>query len=158
MKYTRNQFLKLTGLAVPGAITVAGAGSFINSPSVNDVKLNLALASYTLRSFSLDDTIKMTLRLGLTNISLKSMHMPLESNAEDIKKMAEKVRSAGLNLYGAGVIYMKTAQEVETVFAIFFISSALLSNGMCIDFKEMLVRPSLSVILMVSSRLKLRSV
>ena len=117
MKYTRNEFLKLTGIGISGAIPVAAAGSFINSPSVNDVKLNLALASYTLRSFSLDDTIKMTLRLGLTNISLKAMHMPLESSADDLKKIAEKVRSAGLNLYGAGVIYMKTEQEVENTFA-----------------------------------------
>jgi sugar phosphate isomerase/epimerase len=31
--------------------------------------------------------------------------------------MAAKVRSAGLNLYGAGVIYMKTPQEVESTFA-----------------------------------------
>jgi sugar phosphate isomerase/epimerase len=45
------------------------------------------------------------------------MHMPLESSAEDIKQLAEKVRNAGLDLYGAGVVYMKTQQEVETTFA-----------------------------------------
>lgn len=43
--------------------------------------------------------------------------MPLESSADDIKKIAEKVRSAGLDLYAAGVIYMKTQQEVEATFA-----------------------------------------
>jgi sugar phosphate isomerase/epimerase len=56
-------------------------------------------------------------RVGLLNIALKSMHMPLESSAEDIKKVAAQFRSEGLNLYGAGVIYMKTAQEVENAFA-----------------------------------------
>ncbi len=117
MKYSRNEFLKLTGLAIPGALTLGGAGQFINPPSVSHTTLNLALASYTLRNFKLEEAIKMTLRLGFTAISLKSMHMPLESSAEDIKAIAAKVRMAGLNLYGAGVIYMKTAQEVENVFA-----------------------------------------
>jgi sugar phosphate isomerase/epimerase len=45
------------------------------------------------------------------------MHMPLESSADDIKAIAAKVRDAGLNLYGAGVVNMKTQQEVETAFA-----------------------------------------
>lgn len=112
MKYTRNEFLKLAGVGFTGA-----AISRIDQPIRKDVKFKLGLASYTLRSFSIEDTIKMTLRLGLTSISLKSFHMPLESSAVDIKKIAEKVRSAGLNLYGAGVIYMKTAQEVESTFA-----------------------------------------
>jgi sugar phosphate isomerase/epimerase len=44
------------------------------------------------------------------------MHLPLESSPEEIKRTAGKVRDAGLNLYGAGVIYMKTKQEAETAF------------------------------------------
>jgi inosose dehydratase len=117
MKYTRNEFLKLTGLGLSGTALAAAASGFTNHPHDKDVKFKLGLASYTFRSFSLDDTIKMSKRLGLTGISLKAMHMPLESTADDIKKMAEKIRSAGLNLYGAGVIYMKTTQEVEAAFA-----------------------------------------
>src|SRR3977135_435807 len=117
MKYTRNEFLKLTGIGISGTITNAATGGFINLDSANDEQLNFGLTSYTFRAFSLDDDIKMALRLGLTNISLKDMHMPLESSADDIKKIAGKVRDAGLNLYGAGVIYMKTQLEVEAAFA-----------------------------------------
>jgi inosose dehydratase len=117
MKYTRNEFLKLTGMGISGVVTNAATGSFVDPSSDNDVKLNFGLTSYTFRNFTLDDTIKMALRLGLTNISLKAMHMPLESSADDIKKIAEKVRGAGLNLYGAGVIDMKTQGEVEAAFA-----------------------------------------
>ena len=112
MKYTRNEFLKLTGIGLTG-VAISG----IDQQNSRDVKLKLGLASYTFRSFSLEDTIKMTLRLGLTSISLKSMHMHLESSAEDIKKIAGKVRSAGIDLYAAGVIYMKTPKEVEATFA-----------------------------------------
>lgn len=112
MNYTRNEFLKLTGVGLTGA-----AVSGIDLSESKDVKFKLGLASYTFRSFSIEDTIKMTLRLGLTSIALKSFHMPHESSAADIKKISEKVRNSGLNLYGAGVIYMKTAKEVESTFA-----------------------------------------
>jgi sugar phosphate isomerase/epimerase len=113
MKYTRNEFLKLSGAAA----MVAGGGLTTRFVPSNDTRLTLSLASYTFRNFSLDDTIKMAKRLDFTGIALKSNHLPLESSPEDIKKAAEKVRSSGLILYGAGVIYMKTAQEVETAFA-----------------------------------------
>lgn len=112
MKYTRNEFLKLTGVAA-----IAATGSLPDFAPRKDEKLKLGLASYTFRNFSLDDTIRMTKKLGLESIGLKSMHMPLESSADDIKKIAGKIRAAGLNLYGAGVIYMKTPQEVENAFA-----------------------------------------
>jgi inosose dehydratase len=118
MKYTRNEFLKLSGLGIAGATVIPSTKGFADNAETRyeNENLNLGVTSYTFRSFSLDDTIKMTLRLGLANISLKSMHMPLESSAEEIKSTAEKVRNAGLNLYGAGVIYMKTQQEVEGAF------------------------------------------
>ena len=90
MKYTRNEFLKLTGMGISGVVTNAATGSFVDPSSGNDVKLNFGLTSYTFRNFTLDDTIKMTLRLGLTNISLKAMHMPLESSADDIKRSRKK--------------------------------------------------------------------
>jgi len=117
MNYTRNEFLKLTGLSAAGVMTATTDRSFAKDPEANDFKFTLGLASYTTRNFSLDDTIKWMLRLGLTSVSLKEMHMPLNASADDIKKIADKVRNAGLKLYGAGVIYMKTAQEVENTFA-----------------------------------------
>ncbi|MEP7142534.1 MAG: sugar phosphate isomerase/epimerase [Ferruginibacter sp.] len=117
MKYTRNEFLKLAGLGIPGTAMGAAPGNFIGPATGNDLNLNFGLTSYTFRNFNLDDTIKMTLRLGIKSISLKAMHMPLESSADEIKKITEKVRAAGLDLYGAGVIYMKTPQEVEVAFA-----------------------------------------
>jgi sugar phosphate isomerase/epimerase len=117
MKYTRNEFLRLTGIGVTSAAALGVGNKHTVDHANKETQLKLGLTSYTFRSFSLDDTIKMALRLDLKNISLKNMHMPLESPADDIKKIAEKVRSAGLNLYGAGVIYMKTPQEVEAAFA-----------------------------------------
>src|SRR5690606_27594282 len=73
-------------------------------------------ASYTLRELSLDNTLAVCNRLGLKAIALKSMHLPLDSSPETIKATAEKVRAAGIDLYGAGVIYMKSEAEVNTAF------------------------------------------
>ncbi len=58
----------------------------------------------------------MAQRLGLTNIALKSMHLPLDSSAQEIKAATDKIKKAGLKLYGAGVIYMKTSEEVDQAF------------------------------------------
>lgn len=114
MKITRGQFLKTVGLSATA--TFATASGFSSPASAMEAKFKLGLASYTLRKLNLDEVIDVCKRLGLSTVALKSMHMPLESSAEDIKAMAGKVREAGLNLYGAGVIYMKTKQEVNDAF------------------------------------------
>jgi len=80
------------------------------------IPFELGIASYTFREFSLEDTIAMTARLDIKNLCLKSMHMPLDSSPEEIKSMAARVREAGINLYGGGVIYMSSAEEVENAF------------------------------------------
>jgi len=79
-------------------------------------QFELGITSYSLRKFSLDDAIAMTKRLGLTNIALKSMHLPLNSSPEQITAVVDKVKKAGLNLYGCGVVYMKNADQVNQAF------------------------------------------
>lgn len=120
MSLTRNKFLKVLGVTAAGTLTGAGMSPAIaqagNLRKPADTDLKLGLASYTLRKLNLDEVISVSKRLGLNNIALKSMHMPLESSKEEIKSMAGKIKSAGLNLYGAGVIYMKTKDEVEKAF------------------------------------------
>ncbi|MEZ4827492.1 MAG: sugar phosphate isomerase/epimerase family protein [Bacteroidia bacterium] len=116
MNLSRKNFLRTLGL---GAGTLAGASLLpgFRSSSAVAQPLTLGLASYTLREFSLDETIAMTLRVNLTHIALKSMHLPLDSTENQIRTAAKKVRDAGLNLYGAGVIYMKTEEQVDQAFA-----------------------------------------
>lgn len=112
MKQTRLNFLKSIGL---GAI-ITGTSSDVFSQKTIKSDLILGLASYTLREYSLADTIKYTKQLGLSHIALKSMHLPLDSTPEFLAESAKKVRDAGLILYGAGVIYMKTEAEVSHAF------------------------------------------
>ena len=77
---------------------------------------SLGMASYTFRKFGLEETIAMTKRLGLQRIALKNFHLPLNSSDEEIKRVAKKVRDAGLDLYGCGVVYMKDEAEVHNAF------------------------------------------
>tara|TARA_R110002050_G_scaffold67924_4_gene147316 strand:+ start:7051 stop:7908 length:858 start_codon:yes stop_codon:yes gene_type:complete len=122
MQYSRNSFLKALGLG-----GLLATGSVLTASPFRDILgitnigteargLTLGLASYSTRKFSLDETLAMANRLNLKQIALKSMHMPLESSEEDIKNITAKFEKAGIGLYGGGVIYMKTAQEVENAF------------------------------------------
>lgn len=116
MKFSRSEFLK-TGMLGLGSALMPASSVSSSEKSMPAETLNLGLASYTLRKLNLDDTIAVSKRLGLQKIALKSMHLPLNASADELKSMAAKVSAAGLQLYGAGVIYMKTQDEVLQAFS-----------------------------------------
>ena len=119
-RLARREFLKSGALGMMAAsFDAGGKGRVLSKKSGGGGKarrFGLGLASYTLREFSLEQTIDMTKRLGLERIVLKSMHLPLESPEPDITAAAQKVRAAGLDLYGCGVVYMTSEAEVEQGF------------------------------------------
>ncbi|WP_339810597.1 TIM barrel protein [uncultured Imperialibacter sp.] len=116
MTLNRKDFLRTAGLAGAGMV-LAPTLSSAKPARASKYTFQLGLASYTFREFSLDTTIEYTKRLGISKIALKSMHLPLDSSEADIKAAAKKIADAGLELYGAGVIYMKTEAEVNQAFA-----------------------------------------
>jgi len=120
-KHSRRAFLQTSALG----LAVAGTGPVLTACSSQgkkeeekkcEILFQLGIASYTFRKFSLEDTLVMTARLGIKNLCFKSFHLPLESTAEQIAGVVAKVKEAGLNLYGGGVIYMTSEQEVHTTF------------------------------------------
>ena len=118
MQSSRRNFLRLSGACLMAtqapSLLAAHPASSENSP---ELPFELGIASYTFREFSLEETIAMTARLGIPKLCLKSMHMPLDSTADEIKALAATVNKAGIDLYGGGVIYMKTMEEVDSAFA-----------------------------------------
>jgi sugar phosphate isomerase/epimerase len=86
-------------------------------PAKRTLPLRLALASYTLRNFDLDKTLAMTQRVGLDAICLKSFHLPLNATPAQIQAVVEQVKTAGIRLYGGGVIPMDNEAEVNQAFA-----------------------------------------
>lgn len=79
--------------------------------------LKLGLTTYTLRKFSLDQAIEMTVAAGVKYISLKDVHLPLKSTPEERKAARAKIEAAGLTLMGGGVIYLKNDEaEIRNAF------------------------------------------
>jgi sugar phosphate isomerase/epimerase len=114
----RRNFIKATGLgiaaaAVPGLATASVSQS---ESSKSEFGFQLGVASYSLREFPLEQALDMTVRCSINQIAFKSMHLPLDSDKETIKKAVALCKQKGLNLYGGGVIYMKTKAEVDQAF------------------------------------------
>ncbi len=118
MHFSRRNFLRLSGAGLaasqtPGLFAAPGREY---GESATNIPFQLGIASYTFREFSLEDTIAMTGRLKVPKLCLKSMHLPLDASPEELQTSAAKVRDAGIELYGAGVVYMKDRGEVDNAF------------------------------------------
>ena len=120
---TRRDFLKIAGAGTAaslaclgGETTAATAGPAKPAAVKRDRPLKLALASYTLRKFDLDQTLAMTNRVGMKAVCLKAFHLPLEATPDEIAAAVAKVKEAGILLYGGGVIGMKNEEQVNQAF------------------------------------------
>ncbi len=113
----RRTFLKAAGLGI-AAVSVPGLApaSVMQSEAPKTFGFQLGVASYSLRNFSQEEALDMTLRCGINRIAFKSMHLPLDSDKATIQKAVELCKQKGITLYGGGVIYMKTKDEVDQAF------------------------------------------
>lgn len=114
----RRNFLKAAGIgmaaaAVPGLANAASGNAEVNKGK-SDIKLGVA--SYSLRKFSTEEALDMTVRCGVNRITFKDMHLPLDSDEETIQKTVELCRKKGVTLYGAGVVYMRSPEDVDRAF------------------------------------------
>ena len=117
MNLSRRNFLRLSGTGLLASQTPVLLTARQNrAAEKTKIPFELGIASYTFREFSLEETIAMTVRVGIRKLCLKSMHMPLDSTAAEIKEMVSKIDAAGLDLYGGGVIYMTSVEEVNNAF------------------------------------------
>ncbi len=115
---SRRNFLRASGLGL-AAVTVPGLAKATVSSSVgskSEFSFKLGVASYTLREFTQEQALDMTLRCGVNRITFKSMHLPLDSDKATIEKAVALCKKKGITLYGGGVIYMKTKAEVDQAF------------------------------------------
>jgi len=119
----KNNLSRRSFLATSGTTLATGSISFSKTgaaqpgvPAKKPSKLVLGMASYTFRTFKLEEAISMTKRLGLTRLSLKDMHLPLTLSDADIKAAISLVKNAGIEPYSCGVVYMKSEQEVNRAF------------------------------------------
>jgi inosose dehydratase len=123
---SRRHFLQWAGLGAAASLTAGRA--LADEPSKDEKpepsaakppagrKYELGLASYTFYHFSLDEALAMTKRVGLKHICLKDAHLPMKCSPEQIAKVVAKVKAAGLDLYGGGVISMRKPADVDQAF------------------------------------------
>ncbi len=117
-RFSRRDALKLAGLsaaAVPLSELLGQNGRAAPGPA--GVRFVLGIASYTFRAFPLAQVIQMTQRVGIRNLTLKEMHLPLRSTDAEIDSVVETLKASGIELTGCGVIYMKSEAEVLRAFA-----------------------------------------
>jgi sugar phosphate isomerase/epimerase len=114
----RRNFLKTAGIgmaaaALPGLANAAAGNAEVKMGKDN---IQLGVASYTLRKFPTEEALDMTVRCGVNRITFKDMHLPLDSDNETIKKTVELCKKKGVTLYGAGVVYMRSKEDVDRAF------------------------------------------
>lgn len=112
----RRKFLKVAAIGIT-AVNVP-FHSLANSENHKGEKFRfkLGVASYTLRKFSTEQALDITLRCGVNRITFKSMHLPLDASDESIKNTVALCKQKGAQLYGCGVVTMKTKADVDQAF------------------------------------------
>lgn len=113
---SRRKFLQTTALS----FTAAGLSPIIKAadaiPTQAKKLLDVGMAGYTFLNFNVDQTIAMMKRVGVNFLSIKEFHLPLNSTPEKIGEVKQKFIEGGITIYAAGVIYMKTKEEVDRAF------------------------------------------
>ncbi|GHT37096.1 hypothetical protein FACS189435_1360 [Bacteroidia bacterium] len=120
MKQNRRTFFKqgLAGAAMIGAAPLLNAMPDPVKPK-SPLQKNpffIGMAGFTFAQFDLDTTLKTMQRLDVRYLCIKDFHLPLNSNAEQIKAFHEKCASFNVKGYAVGPIYMKSEAEVDNAF------------------------------------------
>ncbi len=119
---SRRSFIQKSALGIAGSVAIPFLGksafhtSDDTSGSLAGSELPVGVAGYTFAKFDLDQSIVMMKRIGISNLSVKEIHLPLNSSDEKIKEAMDKFKNAGINVYTVGVIYMKTKEAVDQAF------------------------------------------
>ena len=119
---SRRQFLKLagTGMLAAGVTSVYSMpgeqkGKPVQGKKAADL-FGIGMAGYTFIQVPVERAIEIMQKVGVVNLSLKDVYMPMNSTQEQITSVMAKFREAGINVYTLGVIYMKSQQAVDQAF------------------------------------------
>ena len=119
MSNQRRNFLQKSFLSLAGASLLPGLPAMAGEKSSTDkaAPLQIGIAGFTFYRFSVDQSIAMMKRVGVTNLSLKEIHLPIAASDSQISEVVGKYKAGGINVYTVGVIYMKTKEAVDNAFA-----------------------------------------
>lgn len=117
---SRRSFIQQTTLGLAAAATL---NTPLTSLAANKAagadktpQLPLGIAGYTFAKIPIDPAIGMMKRINVLNLSIKDVHLPLNSTEEKIRSTVAQFKENGINIYTVGVIYMKSKEAVDQAF------------------------------------------
>ena len=113
----RRFFLKSSATVVSAVVlkpSFAMAG--LSERAATKADLQIGIAGYSFIKLSVEDAITITRKTGITEISIKDKHIPLNTTKEEALAIIEKFKKNGINIYAAGMITMKTEQDIDRAF------------------------------------------
>jgi len=121
MTSNRRTFFKKTGLGVTALAATPLLGKAIAPEKKAEfaprkIPYELGMAGYTFVKFPLEDTLRMTQRVGITHLCIKDFHLPLDSSEKDIEQFHQKCAEYGIKGYAVGPIYMRNVDQVNQAF------------------------------------------
>lgn len=117
---SRRDFVKKAGMGLALGSMLKGTDAWAQNtakagrtPSSGPM---LGVASYSLRKFKLEEALAMTLRLGVSRMVFKDVHLPLTATDGQIQQTMALAKAKGIEVYGCGTVYMKSEAEVDQAF------------------------------------------
>jgi sugar phosphate isomerase/epimerase len=118
---SRRNFIQQTALGLTGAIVLPvkrnAAINNLSNQLAPASEIQVGIAGYSFVKFNLEQSLSMMKRIGVNQLSLKDFHLPQNSTQEQIDRVMNACKNAGINVYALGVIYMKSKEAVDTAFA-----------------------------------------
>lgn len=115
----RREFLRTAsaGMIATGASALLPASaSPVPRAKQSPAGFSLGIAGYTFARLSIERSIEIMKKVGVNSLSIKDFHLPYDSTQQQIDEILGKFRSAGLTVYGVGVVYMTTKEFVDKAF------------------------------------------
>ena len=114
---TRRNFVRLAGASALAALPILQTNAGTSKGKVKQT-FNIGIAGYTFLAYNnnVEKIIEVMKAIDVKYISLKNFQLPYDSNKEQTDEVIGKFKAAGIEVYGLGVIYLKTEVEVDNAF------------------------------------------
>lgn len=115
---TRRDFVKLAGAGALAALPLLHTQARAQADPKVKPTFNIGIAGYTFLAYNnnIERIIEVMKAVDVKYISLKNFQLPYESNKQQTDEVIGKFKAAGIEVYGLGVIYLKTETEVDNAF------------------------------------------
>jgi inosose dehydratase len=110
MHWTRRSVLKTAALSAACGMVKPAIAASETTPAADDKQfhgLRVGVCSYSLRAIPAAQALEDIRRLGVRYLSLKDVHLPVTSTAEQRRAFRQQAEQLGLSITSCGVIYLK---------------------------------------------------